>query len=77
MNYLRSTMVLLVCLLSSVCVNAEEDESTTKQEEQIDLALLEFLGAWETDEGEWIAPEELEDSAYDVAQNETVVTNNE
>lgn len=76
MNCLRSTMLVLVCLLSSSFVYAEED-SHKNTEEDIDLALLEFLGDWETDDGDWIAPEELEDSAYDIAQHKTVVTNDE
>ena len=29
--------------------------------EEIDLELLEFLGEWETDEGEWVDPEQLEE----------------
>jgi len=28
------------------------------------LELLEFLGEWETDEGEWIDPAELEDDDF-------------
>lgn len=30
-------------------------------DEGIDPELLEFLGEWETDAGEWIDPEQLED----------------
>ncbi len=29
--------------------------------EEIDLELLEFLGEWETDDGEWVDPEQLEE----------------
>lgn len=76
MNCLRSSMFVLICLFSSLYVYAEED-SHKNTEEDIDLALLEFLGDWETDDGDWIAPEELEESAYDIAQHETVVTNDE
>jgi hypothetical protein len=28
------------------------------------LELLEFLGQWETDNGEWIAPEDLADAEF-------------
>ena len=30
-------------------------------EQAIDLELLEFLGEWVTDDGEWVDPEQLED----------------
>ena len=33
-------------------------------EEEADLALIEFLGQWETDDGEWLPPSELADEAF-------------
>lgn len=30
----------------------------------VDIALLEFLGQWETDDGEWIAPSDLADETF-------------
>jgi hypothetical protein len=30
----------------------------------VDLALIEFLGQWETDDGEWLAPSDLADEAF-------------
>ena len=29
-----------------------------------DIALIEFLGQWETDDGEWIAPSDLADEMF-------------
>ena len=33
-------------------------------EAEVDLALIEFLGQWETDDGEWLAPSDLADEAF-------------
>lgn len=30
----------------------------------VDLAFIEFLGQWETDDGEWIAPSDLADETF-------------
>lgn len=54
--------VLLLGLLSSPAFAQEPDPSrkSTEESEMPSLELLEFLGDWETDDGEWIDPEELE-----------------
>ncbi len=31
---------------------------------EVDLGFLEFLGQWETDEGEWIPPSDLADENF-------------
>jgi hypothetical protein len=41
-----------------------ESQAAQVQEEAPSIEFLEFLGQWETDEGEWIAPEELADDAF-------------
>tara|TARA_R110001592_G_scaffold360379_1_gene668658 strand:+ start:682 stop:894 length:213 start_codon:yes stop_codon:yes gene_type:complete len=33
-------------------------------EAEVDIALIEFLGQWETDDGEWIAPSDLADETF-------------
>jgi hypothetical protein len=33
-------------------------------EAEVDLGLLEFLGQWETDDGEWLAPSDLADETF-------------
>jgi hypothetical protein len=35
-----------------------------EQEQGPSLELLEFLGQWETDDGEWIAPQDLADAEF-------------
>lgn len=41
-----------------------ESQAARVQEVAPSIEFLEFLGQWETDEGEWIAPEELADDAF-------------
>jgi hypothetical protein len=41
-----------------------ESQAARVQEEAPSIEFLEFLGQWETDEGEWIAPEELADDEF-------------
>jgi hypothetical protein len=59
--------VLLLGLLNSPALAQEPgknvDLSGQKDTENPSLELLEFLGDWETDDGEWIDPEELEQIA--------------
>ena len=54
-------MVLLLPIASACqgAVPALTDGSQSAEMPALDL--LEFLGQWETDDGEWIAPAELED----------------
>ena len=56
------SMVLLLGLLSSPAWTQEPDQVGLPLEdaEMPSLELLEFLGDWETDDGEWINPGELE-----------------
>jgi hypothetical protein len=57
--------ILLLGLLSAPAF-AQEPEQARKKVEEAEtpsLELLEFLGDWETDDGEWIDPEELEQIA--------------
>lgn len=59
--------VLLLGLLSSPALAQEpgQGREVAPQEdvEMPSLELLEFLGDWETEDGEWIDPEELEQIA--------------
>lgn len=36
-------------------------QSVWAMDDEVDLDLLEFLGEWETDEGEWVDPEQLDE----------------
>ena len=38
--------------------------------EEVDLELLEFLGEWETDEGEWIDPNQFEEEENEDKEDE-------
>jgi len=73
------TAVRLVCLLFSLGWGAAllaqegtlatpapnpEPQAAHVQEETPSIEFLEFLGEWETDEGEWIAPEDLADDEF-------------
>lgn len=57
--------ILLSGLLSTPAF-AQEPEQTRKTSEESEtpsLEFLEFLGDWETEDGEWIDPEELDQIA--------------
>ncbi len=54
-------IVLTLLIMSGA--RAADQHGDDAQAEAPPLELLEFLGQWETDDGEWIAPEELEDPA--------------
>lgn len=49
---------VLVTGLNLAVVHA--DEPTLEEEDAATLEFLEFLGDWETEDGEWVDPEELE-----------------
>jgi len=75
-THLWST-VLLLGLLSSQALAQEPGQVRQavppEEAERPTLEFLEFLGDWETDDGEWIDPEELEhiaivDQEYDDEQ---------
>lgn len=57
--------VLLLGLLSSPVAAQEPGQvrESIDNAEMPSLEFLEFLGDWETDDGEWIDPEELEQIA--------------
>ena len=65
--------LLLLGLLSTPAL-AQQPEQAREGSEESDipsLELLEFLGDWETDDGEWIDPEELEQIALSDEERET------
>lgn len=59
---LRLLPPLLAISMASTVARAAEDE--VAQEQMPDLQFLEFLGQWETDEGEWIPPDQLADGEF-------------
>ncbi len=50
----RALLVLTLCVFS---VQAK----ALNEEQEPDMELLEFLGEWETEDGEWLDPTSLED----------------
>ncbi len=58
--YYRASMSVIMMLLSVSSSNAEEFNTT----ELPSIDFLEFLGEWETEEGEWIDPLELEGEVF-------------
>lgn len=53
-NRARYSAWLFLFYLLTATVSAEDEDA------MFDEAFLEFLGSWETADGEWIEPEELE-----------------
>ncbi|MCG8325085.1 MAG: hypothetical protein MI673_06170, partial [Thiotrichales bacterium] len=57
---LRCIMMLLPCL--SLPVHSVDTQRQNETHQELPGAeFLEFLGEWETDQGEWIDPEEMDD----------------
>ena len=54
----KALLALTLCVFS---VHAK----ALDEEPEPDMALLEFLGEWETDDGEWLDPTSLEDQIAD------------
>lgn len=60
MSY-RVSACLMMLLCSTSILRAEQQDNTDAMPS---MAFLEFLGEWETEEGEWIDPFELEDDEF-------------
>jgi len=67
-------VILTTGILSSHPISAADDKTQKNPEmaqkddkEQPSMEMLEFLGGWETDKGEWIDPNELK-SMYSLQQ---------
>lgn len=57
---IMATLLLLTCLPQAHAFEPEEAKNPPTEQEAPTLDFLEFLGEWETEEGEWIAPDDLE-----------------
>lgn len=60
---LAVVLMLPMLLMVSGARAADQHGADPLTEAPPPLELLEFLGQWETDDGEWIDPQELEDPA--------------
>ena len=52
---------LCVVLLCSISSSLAEEITNDEQQTAPSIDFLEFLGEWETEQGEWIDPETLKD----------------
>jgi len=59
MNYRHSLILLLMIQFSSILQADSQQEGAVPS-----LDLLEFLGEWESSDGEWLDPAELEDNDF-------------
>lgn len=57
------TPVLALGMVAPV-IHAANNDSADTQTNLPSLEFLEFLGQWETDEGEWLPPEQLVDGEF-------------
>ncbi len=63
MRVSRAVLVLALCVCSA-------QAQALNEESEPDMALLEFLGEWETEDGEWLDPTSLEDIDDSGRQND-------
>ena len=66
---------LAFMMMSFLITSLHADEATN--EEMPSMEFLEFLGEWETEEGEWIDPLELENEEFGRLIETTIKTENE
>ena len=59
----RASLVLLLMILFSQILQSETTEPAD-EDESPSLELLEFLGEWETSDGTWVDPSDLEDDDF-------------
>lgn len=60
MTFRLRTILLVLTALSVNTGFADEEQS----EEDLFLEFIEFLGEWETNDGEWVDPVEMENDSY-------------
>ena len=62
----RLALLLIANTLMTTIANAAEEEGNTQTEPLVpDIELLEFLGTFQTESGEWIDPEMLLNDDFD------------
>ena len=75
MNCRPRWLLMLLPIVSSV-VHAGDMQMDKGQTDAIpSVEFLEFLGEWQTDEGEWIDPEELDDEDFANKLDDFTTTN--
>lgn len=61
----RYWALLGLCLLCGNSGAPTESSEDTEELDPISLEFLEFLGEWETADGKWLDPNELDDESSD------------
>lgn len=69
MNIPVKWLVLGVMIISVSPIDAKDASTLNNQ----DLEFLEFLGSWETEDGEWVDPLELIEKPMDEQEGEDVL----
>jgi hypothetical protein len=69
-KFVIATLLLLTCLPQAHALEPEEDKNAPTEQESPTLDFLEFLGEWEAEDGEWIAPEDLENMPLNENEND-------
>ncbi len=71
-KFIMAAILIFSCLPFANALETEIDQETGSEQEQETptLDFLEFLGEWETDEGDWIAPEDLENMPLNETTND-------
>jgi hypothetical protein len=68
----NACILFFLCSITSLFAEEQMDSETTPS-----IAFLEFLGEWETEQGEWIDPLDLEDEELGKLIETTIEVNNE
>jgi len=72
-------LFLLNCIPQAKALEPEEirerDNTPRHEEEPPSMELIEFIGEWETEDGDWINPEELADMPLNDNGSENDKTN--
>jgi hypothetical protein len=75
MVYRASAWFILLCSISSLYAEEIASDGVSKKMPSMDF--LEFLGEWETIQGEWLDPETLEDEEIEKLIETKTNINNE
>ena len=66
MSY-QPRLILVIAMMLNAPFNFADEP---RNESDVSLEFLEFLGEWETDEGEWIDPEQLKTDIFEELKRE-------
>lgn len=64
MNFLHRLLIMLMPFMFTSTQAEETQLNSEYSEVKPGVEFFEYLGEWETDEGEWIDPEEFDNDLY-------------